>query len=84
MQKRSLLKFMNTLKAVHTLTISRSTWWEWPKACGTFNGGEVPHDVDDLQKLPGVGRKTANVIASVIFINLHWQSILMYSGFLQG
>ncbi len=30
-------------------------------------GGEVPHDVDDLQKLPGVGRKTANVIASVIF-----------------
>lgn len=31
-----------------------------------FNG-EIPHDVDDLQKLPGVGRKTANVIASVVF-----------------
>lgn len=30
-------------------------------------GGEVPHDVNDLQKLPGVGRKTANVIASVIY-----------------
>lgn len=30
-------------------------------------GGEVPSDVDELQKLPGVGRKTANVIASVIF-----------------
>uniref|UniRef100_UPI00321674BC endonuclease III n=1 Tax=uncultured Draconibacterium sp. TaxID=1573823 RepID=UPI00321674BC len=29
--------------------------------------GEVPGDVDDLQKLPGVGRKTANVIASVVF-----------------
>lgn len=29
--------------------------------------GEVPSDVDDLQKLPGVGRKTANVIASVVF-----------------
>lgn len=29
--------------------------------------GEVPSSVDDLQKLPGVGRKTANVIASVIF-----------------
>ena len=27
---------------------------------------EVPADVEDLQKLPGVGRKTANVIASVI------------------
>ncbi len=30
-------------------------------------GGKVPGSVDDLQKLPGVGRKTANVIASVIF-----------------
>jgi endonuclease-3 len=28
---------------------------------------EVPSDVDELQKLPGVGRKTANVIASCIF-----------------
>ena len=31
-----------------------------------FNG-EVPSDLNDLQKLPGVGRKTANVIASVVF-----------------
>lgn len=29
--------------------------------------GEVPCDVDQLQTLPGVGRKTANVIASVVF-----------------
>ena len=27
----------------------------------------VPSDVDDLQKMPGVGRKTANVIASVVY-----------------
>jgi len=31
-----------------------------------FNG-EVPSGLEDLQKLPGVGRKTANVIASVVF-----------------
>lgn len=31
-----------------------------------FNG-EVPSEIDELQKLPGVGRKTANVIASVVF-----------------
>lgn len=31
-----------------------------------FNG-EVPSDIDELQKLPGVGRKTANVIASVVY-----------------
>jgi len=29
--------------------------------------GQVPADVDELQKLPGVGRKTANVVASVVF-----------------
>ena len=30
-------------------------------------GGEVPSDIDDLMSLPGVGRKTANVIASIIY-----------------
>ncbi|PRY54630.1 DNA-(apurinic or apyrimidinic site) lyase /endonuclease III [Arcticibacter pallidicorallinus] len=29
--------------------------------------GVIPSSIDDLQKLPGVGRKTANVIASVIY-----------------
>ncbi len=28
---------------------------------------QVPDDVKELQKLPGVGRKTANVIASVVY-----------------
>ncbi|TCC86609.1 endonuclease III [Pedobacter frigiditerrae] len=31
-----------------------------------FNN-QVPSDIDQLQKMPGVGRKTANVIASVIY-----------------
>lgn len=30
-------------------------------------GGEVPNTMKDLVKLPGVGRKTANVILSVIY-----------------
>jgi len=30
-------------------------------------GGEVPSDIDSLMSLPGVGRKTANVVASVIY-----------------
>ncbi|HCX67588.1 MAG TPA: endonuclease III, partial [Rhodobiaceae bacterium] len=30
-------------------------------------GGEVPHDRDALQELPGVGRKTANVVLNVAF-----------------
>ena len=30
-------------------------------------GGVVPSNIEELQKLPGVGRKTANVIASVVY-----------------
>lgn len=32
-------------------------------------GGEVPSEFDELIKLPGVGRKTANVVTSVAFKN---------------
>jgi len=32
----------------------------------TYNS-KLPTDVDELQKLPGVGRKTANVLASVLY-----------------
>lgn len=32
----------------------------------TFDS-RIPESIEDLQKLPGVGRKTANVIASVIY-----------------
>ncbi|MFI3292450.1 MAG: endonuclease III [Rikenellaceae bacterium] len=39
--------------------------------CKEF-GGEVPQDLDDMQRLPGVGRKTANVLGSVL-----WQREVM-------
>ncbi len=39
--------------------------------CEEF-GGEVPSDLNELQRLPGVGRKTANVIGAVI-----WQKEVM-------
>src|ERR1700751_4080776 len=29
--------------------------------------GKIPHEIKELEKLPGVGRKTANVIASVVY-----------------
>jgi endonuclease-3 len=31
-------------------------------------GGRLPSDPEELQRLPGVGRKTANVLASVLFM----------------
>lgn len=36
------------------------------KLCDEFNG-EIPSDIDSLMSLPGVGRKTANVMLSVIW-----------------
>ena len=46
-------------KAKHLLALSR-------KLVADF-GGEVPSNIDDLQTLPGVGRKTANVVGAVIW-----------------
>lgn len=37
------------------------------KAVMTDFGGQLPQDVESLQKLKGVGRKTANVLASVLY-----------------
>ena len=39
--------------------------------CAEF-GGEVPSDLEALQRLPGVGRKTANVLGAVL-----WQKEVM-------
>lgn len=36
------------------------------KLLSDFNG-EIPEKIEDLVKLPGVGRKTANVISSVVY-----------------
>lgn len=33
--------------------------------------GEVPKTRKELESLPGVGRKTTNVVLSVGFVNLH-------------
>lgn len=46
-------------KAKHLVGMAR-------KLCEEFSG-EVPDTLEDLVKLPGVGRKTANVIQSVVY-----------------
>lgn len=46
-------------KAKNIAAMGRMLWGEF--------GGVVPDSVETLQRLPGVGRKTANVIASVIY-----------------
>lgn len=46
-------------KAKHLLNMAKKLVEEY--------GGEVPEDYDALLSLPGVGRKTANVMASVVW-----------------
>lgn len=38
-----------------------------PAALNEQFGGQIPEDVDSLVKLPGVGRKTANLVVAVAF-----------------
>ncbi len=38
-----------------------------PKVLREEFGGEVPAEIDDLLRLPGVGRKTANLVRAVAF-----------------
>ena len=46
-------------KARHLIAMARMLVQEY--------GGVVPSDIDRLMRLPGVGRKTANVIASIVY-----------------
>jgi len=46
-------------KARHLIAMARMLEEEY--------GGAVPSDIDALMRLPGVGRKTANVIASIVY-----------------
>jgi endonuclease-3 len=40
---------------------------EMARMLGKKHGGEVPQDLKQLTELPGVGRKTANVVLSVVW-----------------
>ena len=46
-------------KAAHLVGMARKVMEEF--------GGEIPSDIDALMTLPGVGRKTANVVASIVW-----------------
>ena len=52
-------------------------------------GGKIPQDVDELTKLPGVGRKTANLVAAVAFkkpavcVDVHVHRIFNRLGYLK-
>jgi len=59
-----------------------------PEALAAF-GGQVPEAIDDLVTLPGVGRKTANLVRSVAFakpaicVDTHVHRIMNIWGYVQ-
>ncbi len=61
---------------------------ELPAAMAEF-GGRVPEDIDSLIKLPGVGRKTANLVMAVAFnkpaicVDTHVHRIMNIWGYVQ-
>lgn len=69
-------KSMSQASVAEVLTYIRSVSYPNAKAghlvgmaqrlCEVY-GGQVPNNIDDLQTLPGVGRKTANVVCAVIW-----------------
>ena len=46
-------------KAAHLVSMAQKVMQDF--------GGEIPRDIDALMTLPGVGRKTANVVTSVLY-----------------
>ncbi|MDZ4059142.1 MAG: endonuclease III [Bacteroidales bacterium] len=67
MSRSDAQEILSYIKSV-TYPNSQSSYLEMmAKELVSQFGGVVPQDTDLLQKLPGVGRKSANVIASVIY-----------------
>ncbi len=60
-----------------------------PSALNEQFGGVVPHDIDSLLKLPGVGRKTANLVVAIAFhepaicVDTHVHRIMNIWGYVQ-
>lgn len=62
--KEEVLKYISSVsypnaKAEHLVAAA--------KRISSVYGGQVPDNIEDLQTLPGVGRKTANVVCAVIW-----------------
>jgi len=67
---------LGTADVAHVAQLVKSTGFYQTKAKNLVGmasqvmsrfGGEVPREIEDLITLPGVGRKTANVLRSVVF-----------------
>ena len=62
---------------------------ELPNVIAKEFNGKIPHDIDDLMKLPGVGRKTANLVRITAFdkygicVDVHVHRIMNRLGYIK-
>ena len=61
------ISFVHNMKMYHCIVIYIDSITPMAKKLVEEFGGEIPDTVNELIRLPGVGRKTANVITSVIW-----------------
>src|SRR2546430_16364427 len=60
-------KLIGYIKAIGLFRTKARNMMGLSKLLVDKHGGEVPHTHEELQALPGVGRKTANVVMNVAF-----------------
>lgn len=60
-------RLMDYIKTIGLFRTKAKNVIELSRMLVELHGGEVPHDREALEALPGVGRKTANVVLNVAF-----------------
>ena len=67
MAESSVEEIYSFIKSISYPNNKAKNLWAMARKLVDEFGGELPRDLEQLQELPGVGRKTANVVGAVLF-----------------
>lgn len=67
MAASSVEEIYSLIKSISYPNNKAKNLWAMTRKLTEEFGGELPRDLERLQELPGVGRKTANVVGAVLF-----------------
>ena len=67
MAASSVEEIYSLIKSISYPNNKAKNLWAMARKLTEEFGGELPRDLERLQELPGVGRKTANVVGAVLF-----------------
>ncbi|VVB76184.1 G/T mismatches repair enzyme [Candidatus Tiddalikarchaeum anstoanum] len=89
LEKISLSKLEQLIKPVNFYKTKARHLKELPKLLKDEFNNKIPKDVDSLVKLPGVGRKTANIVSAIAFgldaigVDTHVHTIMNRLGYVK-